>query len=67
MTDRLTVIRCGPSTAECECRCAEGGECEHRLDAAWQPFTDDSGTTGGTVICTRCGMSAVSHSLWVAP
>ncbi len=51
---------CGPSTKKCECRCAEGGACEHKWDGEVVEDELSSSTT-----CSRCGMTSISHSLWV--
>jgi hypothetical protein len=53
---------CGPSRMPiCKCQCPEG-PCEHRWDG---PIEEQGSVT--TVTCSRCGMSAFSHSMWVGP
>lgn len=60
-TEPITIFACGPSTAQCVCECTRGGKCEHKWDGA--PIEDDR---TWTVTCSRCGMTAMSHSLWVS-
>lgn len=65
VSDELTVHVCGPSRPTCKCNCPES--CEHVRDGPWQELDFDGGGGGGTVTCSRCGMTAMSHSLWVGP
>lgn len=52
----------------CYCACASGGPCEHTWDGEWYEFSDGlEGPTIGTATCSRCGMTAMSHSLRNAP
>lgn len=60
----VTVHLCGPATATCSCSCASGGPCEHQWDGATQ--TSEDGLIG-TVTCSRCGMAAIDHDMWVGP
>ena len=56
----ITAFTCGPSRAPCKCSCPDS--CEHKWDG---PVVMDE--TSSTVTCSRCGMSAMEHSLWVVP
>lgn len=48
----------------CYCACASGGPCEHKWDGpAW--YSEDG--CGMSVTCSRCGGTAMSHSLRVGP
>lgn len=46
----------------CYCACATGGPCEHKWDGEWFEFDG-----GGTATCSRCGGTAMSHSMRVGP
>ncbi len=48
---------------DCYCDCERGGPCEHTF-GGWVEFQDGS---GGSQVCTRCSMTAMSHSLRTAP
>lgn len=60
--DPLTLIACGPSTGTCKCECATGGPCEHVWDG---PEKTDGNLS--TATCSRCGMPAIEHDMWVMP
>ena len=45
----------------CYCACGQGGPCEH--DWSGKPFESDY---GWSATCSRCGASAISHSLRTA-
>lgn len=57
----ITATTCGPSTAKCKCDCPRS--CEHK----WYGPEQDLGNGAWSVTCSRCGMDAMSHSLWVCP
>lgn len=59
---KLTMIACGPSNSKCKCECATGGSCEHKWDG---PEKTDGNLS--TATCSRCGLSAMEHDLWVCP
>ena len=66
-TEPITYFACGPSNAKCKCTCGvEGVEhvCEHSWDGEGETFDDGA---GWSATCSRCGMSAMSHSMWVGP
>ena len=68
-SNELTYFACGPGNAKCKCTCGVDGVehvCEHDFQG-WQEFRDPDGGGGGTTVCTRCGMTAMSHSMWVGP
>lgn len=47
----------------CYCACTTGGPCEHRWDGpVWE--SDDGALS--TATCSRCGMTAFSHSMRTA-
>ena len=58
-----TIHVCGPSRPRCKCRCPDG-PCEHVWDGPWWESEDG---TEGSATCSRCGMLASDHDLWVAP
>ena len=62
MTEKevITYHSCGPSTESCKCECADGGDCEHKWDGKELKMSGVYTTT-----CSRCGMPAIDHSLWV--
>lgn len=58
----LSLFCCGPSTSPC----GPNHE-DHQWDAEVE-FTDDSGrVTGGSVACSRCGLTAMDFDRWSAP
>lgn len=61
----VTVFACGPGNKKCKCECPDG-PCEHKWDG-WIEFEEDNGCAGATAVCSRCGMDAMTHSLWVGP
>ena len=57
-------VNFGGGTSECYCACADGGPCEHEFEG-WRDVLDDDGDVcGGETVCSRCGMGAMSHSMW---
>ena len=48
----------------CYCACSSGGPCEHRWDGEGVEFDDGCGWTAS---CSRCGSTAMSHSMRVGP
>ena len=58
------VHSCGPSTTTCSCSCVEDGPCEHEWDGPVQN-SEDGLTSSRT--CSRCGMPAIEHDMWVLP
>lgn len=46
----------------CYCACSIGGPCEHRWDGDGMDLP-----SGWTATCSRCGGTAMSHSLRVCP
>ena len=48
----------------CYCACASGGPCEHKWDG--EPYESDDGCLWSTT-CSRCGQTAFSHGLRIAP
>lgn len=69
MTEPITLIHgCGPSTGRCKCECSpEGGSCEHEWDGPTyrEEFPGGGGQESAT--CSRCGMTAIAHDMWVLP
>jgi hypothetical protein len=61
--EKTTIFVCGPSNPRCKCQCPDG-PCEHVWDGEEVEF--DNGQCV-SVTCSRCGMSAFSHSMWVGP
>lgn len=66
MTPHDTAIACGPSTPTCRCKCPDG-PCEHVFDGPFIEHRDEDGCHTGTATCSRCGMEAIVHDLWVLP
>ena len=60
-TDKPVTIFVCPGG--CFCECGTGGHCEH----VWDGWKNDADGRGGSVICTRCGISAMSHDARVLP
>ena len=67
---------CGPSSAKCRCECGRDdgtGDrlqkplCEHVWDGPGQEAVYLDGGSSSSVTCSRCGMSALSHDMWVMP
>ena len=58
----VAIHVCGPSSAKCKCECAKGGPCEHSWDGPGYETEYSSEAS-----CSRCGMGAISHSLWCMP
>lgn len=48
----------------CYCACGSGGPCEHRWDGEGVEFDDGC---GWSATCSRCGGTAMSHSMRVGP
>lgn len=48
----------------CYCACGTGGPCEHRFDGEIYESADGSLVSA---TCSRCGMTAFSHSMRFAP
>lgn len=61
VTDRIAHHLCGPSERPCVCNCP-GGACGHIWDGPVKELEN-----GATATCSRCGMEAMSHDIWVAP
>lgn len=67
--DGVIVMACGPSNAICKCTCGREGErvCEHAWDGPEQVIEYPEGGCSSSATCSRCGMSALSHAMWVGP
>jgi len=64
--DLFVHIDYGGGSKTCRCRCPDG-PCEHEWDG-WEEWEDpDTGCSGGSQVCSRCGMSAMSHDMRVGP
>jgi len=57
----VTIFACGPSTDKCRCECPNG-PCEHKWDGPKLAISDNRGVS---VTCSRCGMDAWAHDLWI--
>lgn len=62
-TGGVTVAMCGPASAKCVCKCPDG-PCDHKWDGEGE--TSDDGRSWSAT-CSRCGKSAMAHSMWVGP
>jgi hypothetical protein len=58
----ITIHVCGPSSDKCECHCPES--CGHKWDGPEKELDEGRCVT---VTCSRCGMTAMEHSMWVDP
>lgn len=68
MTDeqnKLTYYACGPPSETCQCACPDS--CGHRWDGEFYEEHPPEGGGFGTVTCSKCGMHAIEHDMWVAP
>ena len=70
-TKPITIHVCGPSNAKCKCECGVGPldengrfRCEHVWDGPEISFDQGRGSSAS---CSRCGMSAYHHAMFVAP
>lgn len=68
--ESIDIFICGPQTAQCKCNCPNG--CEHQWDGETVQLmgTGRSGkeyVAGESASCSRCGMVAMEHDLWVLP
>jgi hypothetical protein len=59
----VSVHVCGPQSAKCSCECPDG-PCEHVWDG--ELYTSSDGL-GESATCSRCGMVAMHHDMWVMP
>lgn len=67
LDEQVTVFACGPSSQRCKCECGTpGGKCEHKWDGDGAEHVDEYGATWSAT-CSRCGMEAISHDMWVGP
>lgn len=48
----------------CYCACSSRGPCEHKWEGEGVEF---EGGLGWSVTCSRCGTTAISHSMRVGP
>ena len=59
------VAKCNlRADSACYCACGTGGPCEHDWDG--KPYESDDGCTWSAT-CSRCGITAMSHSLRNCP
>lgn len=61
--DGVVAFTCGPSRPGCKCRCPEG-DCGHKWDGPTVELDEGLVVTSS---CSKCGMTAIDHDLWVAP
>ena len=57
----ITIHTCGPSSSTCKCQCPDG-PCDHDFRGCV-----DQGNGCYSAVCTKCGLPAIQHSLWVEP
>ncbi len=73
MDKEFTIFACGPQSKTCKCECTRDGLCEHQWDGPEKYVTSEGNITDdrntkhiiGTVTCSRCGMFAIEHSMWL--
>lgn len=63
------IFSCGSSSTRCRCECSpEGGrKCEHQWDGEGTSVTYEDGGGMESASCSKCGMLAIDHDLWVLP
>lgn len=67
MTELGTYFACGPSNATCKCTCGLKDVehvCQHQWDGPEEFIEYPEGGCSSSATCSRCGMSAMSHSMW---
>lgn len=62
--DGSVIFQCGPGNDKCKCECPDG-PCTHKWDG--EGISGEYGGREESVTCSKCGMSAMSHSMWVGP
>lgn len=60
---QFSLYLCGPQPKTCKCQCPNG-PCEHKWDG---PVEESDSGLIGSVTCSRCGLWAMDHSMWVGP
>ena len=61
----ISIIVCqGPNSEKCKCRCPKS--CEHEWTGEWVKEVESGGATIESTTCSRCGMRAIDHALWIA-
>jgi hypothetical protein len=58
--NQASVFKCGSSSEKCKCNCPIS--CEHLWDG--EPHIENG---FGTATCSKCGMWAINHDMWVLP
>ena len=59
----ISIHHCGPQSEKRKCRCGyPEGTCEH----IWNGPSEDT-ENSSSVTCSKCGLSALQHDLWVMP
>lgn len=58
----ITGFVCSASREKCECCCPKS--CGHKWDGPCETSEDGRASW---VTCSRCGMAALDHDLWVMP
>ena len=59
---QVTVFACGPSKQGCVCRCPDS--CGHDWNG---PARESDDGRGSSAICSKCGIEAMAHDVWVLP
>lgn len=59
----LQSLRSNFNPSACYCACGTGGPCEHK----WDGEGYESGDGCWSATCSRCGCTAISHSMRTAP
>ncbi len=63
---RVTHFTCPATAHTCACRCPDG-PCEHVWNGSGRDWETPDGGFVSTATCSRCGMTAIDHSLWTGP
>ena len=64
MEPAVTAFVCPPG---CRCECATGGPCEHEWRGRVKIRDTRGWICGESSVCSRCGVTAMSHDLRVLP
>jgi hypothetical protein len=63
--DPVLIHSCGAGNAKCACECSKGGPCGHVWDGEGVEEIYEDGGAMSSASCSRCGMLAISHSMWL--
>lgn len=71
MSDETVLFQCGSGNEKCRCNCDASRDpktfehvCEHSWDG-WREWEEPGGGASAEAVCSRCGMGALHHALWM--